>query len=367
MKAIVVRQGDSEPTVTDLPRPEPDPGEVLVRTLRVGVDGTDREVIEGNHGGYPKGEDFLVLGHEAVGVVVEGNDTAFEEGDVVVPTVRRPPAAGSDDAAGEDSNEYFERGQPDMAPPEVCVERGIDGAHGFMAEYFTSPARYLVPIPEELAEWGFLVEPLSITEKALDHAAAARSAFDWTPESALVLGNGSLGLLTLATLESRGYDRTYCLGRRDRPDPTVDFIEELGATYVDSRRTPVPEVPDAYESMDLVYEATGYAKHAFETVEALAPGGVGALLGVPDSWAFEVDGGDLHRELVMNNKALVGSVNSNVGHFEAAVETLADLPAWVLDDLVTGVHGLDDYEAAFATTDETTIKAALQLAQICRT
>jgi len=370
MKAVVVRQGESAPTVAELPRPEPGPGEVLVRTLRVGVDGTDREVIEGNHGGYPEGEDYLVLGHEAVGVVAEANDTVFEEGDVAVPTVRRPPADGS--------NEYFERGEPDMAPPEACVERGIDGAHGFMAEYFTSPADLLVPVPEELAEWGFLVEPVSIAEKALEHAAAARSAFDWNPESALVLGNGSLGLLTLATLESRGYDRTYCLGRRDRPDPTIDVIEELGATYVDSRRTSVPEIPDAYEPMDLVYEATGYAKHAFETVEALAPGGVGALLGVPDSWAFEIDGGRLHEEFVMNNKALVGSVNSNVGHFEAAVETLADLPAWVLDDLVTGVHGLDDYEAAFATdanrssastetqsrNDETTIKTALQFAQI---
>ena len=363
MKAVVIRRGESAPRVADLPRPDPGPGEVLVRTLRVGVDGTDREVIEGNHGGFPDGEDYLVLGHEAVGVVAEADGTAFEEGDVVVPTVRRPPAETGSRATLEGTNEYFERGEPDMAPPEGCVERGIDGAHGFMAEYFTSPADYLVPIPEDLAEWGFLIEPLSIAEKALEHARASRSAFDWNPESALVLGNGSLGLLTLATLESRGYDRTYCLGRRDRPDPTIDIIEDLGATYVDSRRTPVPEIADAHEPMDLVYEATGYAKHAFETVEALAPGGVGALLGIPDPWEFEIDGGRLHEELVMNNKALVGSVNSSVGHFEAAVESLADLPAWVLDGLVTGVYGLDDYETAFDAS-ETTIKTALQLDQI---
>jgi threonine dehydrogenase-like Zn-dependent dehydrogenase len=362
MDAVVIRRGESAPTVADVPRPDPGPGEVLVRTLRVGVDGTDREVIEGNHGGFPDGEDHLVLGHEAVGVVAEANGTAFEEGDVVAPTVRRPPAEPMRQSTAEGTNDYFERGEPDMAPPEACVERGIDGAHGFMAEYFTSPARYVVPVPESLAEWGFLVEPLSIAEKALEHAAAARSAFDWNPESALVLGNGSLGLLTLATLESRGYERTYCLGRRDRPDPTIDLVEELGATYVDSRRTPVPEIPDAHEAMDLVYEATGYAKHAFEIVEALAPGGVGTLLGVPDPWKFEIDGGRLHEELVMNNKALVGSVNSNVGHFEAGVETLAALPAWMLDDLVTGVHGLDDYETAFDAS-ETTIKTALQLGQ----
>ncbi|WP_135805307.1 glucose 1-dehydrogenase [Halorussus marinus] len=356
MHAVVIRRGESAPAVVEKPRPSPSAGEALVRTLRVGVDGTDHEVIEGRHGGVPEGEDHLVLGHEAVGVVAEPNDTDFEEGDVVVPTVRRPPPEGS--------NEYFERGEPDMAPPEACVERGIDGAHGFMAEYFASPAEYLVPMPDSYAEWGFLIEPISISEKAIAHAAASRSAFDWTPESGLVLGNGSLGLLTLAMLDQRGYDRIYCLGRRDRPDPTIDVIEALGGTYVDSRETPVSEISAAHEPMDFVYEATGYAKHAFECVQALASGGVAALLGVPEPWRFEVDGGRLHKELVMHNKAVVGSVNSNREQFAAAVETLAELPEWFLEDLVTGVYDLDEYETAFEDHDETTIKTAVQFDQI---
>ncbi|MFC4553233.1 MULTISPECIES: glucose 1-dehydrogenase [Halorussus] len=355
MQAVVIRRGETSPAVEELPRPDPEPGEALVRTLRVGVDGTDHEVIGGSHGGYPGGEDHLVLGHEAVGVVEDPHDTDFEVGDVVAPTVRRPPATGA--------NEYFERGEPDMAPPEACVERGIDRAHGFMAEYFTSPEEALVPVPEELAEWGFLVEPVSISEKAIEHAVASRSAFDWNPESGLVLGNGSLGLLTLAMLDLRGFERTYCLGRRDRPDPTIDIIEELGGIYVDSRVTPVDRIPDVHKPMDFVYEATGYAKHAFETIDALAPNGVGALLGVPEPWEFEIDGGRLHKEFVMKNKALVGSVNSNRHHFAAAVETLGDLPKWLLEDLVTGVHGLDDYEAAFRN-DERTIKTAVQFSQI---
>ncbi len=363
MNVIAVEPGSGEPTILEKPVPEPAPGEALVRTLRVGVDGTDREVIEGRHGDVPEGDDHLVLGHEAVGVVEDANGTDLEEGAVVVPTVRRPL---------DGPTEHFERGQPDMAPEGEYVERGIVGAHGFMAEYFTSPAEYLVSIPEELAPLGFLVEPISISEKAIEHAYAARSAFDWRPESALVLGNGSLGLLTLAMFEEvLGYDRTYCLGRRHRPDPTIDIIENLGATYVDSRETPVSQVADAYEGMDVVYEATGYAKHAFETIDALAPNGVGALLGVPGDWTFEVDGGQLHRELVLQNKALVGSVNSHRGHFESAVETLAALPTWFTDDLVTGVYGLEEFERAFSldegTTfadDDTTIKTAVEFTSI---
>ncbi|WP_435317540.1 glucose 1-dehydrogenase [Haloarchaeobius sp. TZWSO28] len=355
MQAVAVRRGETEPVVIEKPRPEPGPGEALVRTLRVGIDGTDHEVLSGGHGGFPADDDHLVIGHEAVGVVEDPNGTDLEVGDVVVPTVRRAPNG---------PNEYFERGEPDMAPDGQYFERGIVGAHGFMSEYFTSPAEYLVSLPREMTDLGFLVEPVSISEKAFEHAFASRSAFEWNPESAMVLGNGSLGLLTLAMLEaSDGFERTYCLGRRDRPDPTIDIIEKLGGTYVDSRETPVSAVPGAHESMDFVYEATGYAPHAFDTIEALAPNGVGALLGVPTDWEFEVDGGRLHREFVLHNKALIGSVNSHVGHFEAAVDRLQDLPEWFFDELVTGVYGLDDLDAAFAD-DDSTIKTAIEFDRI---
>jgi threonine dehydrogenase-like Zn-dependent dehydrogenase len=343
MRAVAVETGTERPQLIAVDRPEPEAGEALVRTLRVGIDGTDHEVISGGHGGFPEGEDHLILGHEAVGVVEDPNGTDLTEGQLVVPTVRRPPASGT--------NDYFERGEPDMAPAGEYVERGIVGAHGYMAEYFTSPAEFLVPVPDELAETGFLVEPVSNSEKAIDHAFAARSAFEWTPESAIVLGNGPLGLLTLSMLDDT-FERTYCLGRRDRPDPTVDIIDELGATYVDSRETPVDELPEAYEGMDFAYEATGYARHAFQIIEGLAPNGVAALLGIPDDWTFEVDGGALHSELVLHNKALVGSVNSNVRHYEAAVETLQTFDDWFLDDLVTGVFAPTELDAAFEQGDD---------------
>ncbi|SFR64031.1 glucose 1-dehydrogenase [Halogeometricum limi] len=345
MKAVVVERGASRPTLLDVPDPEPDAGEVLLRTLRVGIDGTDHEVVRGNHGGYPPGDDYQILGHEAVAVVEDANGTDLDAGQLVVPTVRRP--------AGE-SNRYFERSEPDMAPDGQYVERGIVGAHGYMSEFFTSHPDFLVPVPDSFAEHGFLVEPVSNSEKAFEHAFAARSAFEWDPESALVLGNGPLGLLTLAMLETESspFERTYCLGRRDRPDPTVDVIERLGGTYVDSRETAVDSVADAYEPMDFVYEATGYAKHAFETVDALAPNGVGALLGIPNDWEFEVDGGRLHRELVLENKALFGSVNSNARQYEAAKDRLGAFPDWFFDAFVTDVYAPENVEGAFETGDD---------------
>jgi threonine dehydrogenase-like Zn-dependent dehydrogenase len=349
VKAIAIPKDRTYPELIDVPKPNPEEGEALVRTLRVGIDGTDYEVIKGSHGGFPDDSDYHILGHEAVGIVEESNRAGLEPGDIVVPTVRRPPG---------ESNEYFDRGIPDMAPEGSYVERGITGSHGFMSEYFTSPGEFLVEIPRKFHRTGFLIEPISNSEKAIEHAIASRSAFDWQPESALVLGNGPLGLLTLAMLEPE-FERVYCLGRRDRPDPTINIIEQLGATYIDSRETPVDTLPTTHESMDLVYEATGFAKHPYETVDALSPNGVGVLLGIPEDCQFEIDGGKIHRQLVLGNKALLGSVNSSVPHFEDARESLATFSDWFCDALITDVFQPSDIDQAFSK-DEKEIKTVIE-------
>jgi threonine dehydrogenase-like Zn-dependent dehydrogenase len=68
---------------------------VLVKVLRVGVDGTDKEINAAEYGAAPPGYDFLVTGHESFGQVVEVGPqvTEFHPGDYVVATVRRPGAS----------------------------------------------------------------------------------------------------------------------------------------------------------------------------------------------------------------------------------------------------------------------------------
>ncbi len=65
---------------------------VLVKVLRVGVDGTDKEINAAEYGAAPPGYDFLVIGHEGFGQVeaVGPNVTELKPGDYVVATVRRP-------------------------------------------------------------------------------------------------------------------------------------------------------------------------------------------------------------------------------------------------------------------------------------
>ena len=76
MKAIAVVPGKpGSAHLTTLRKPsidEVDGGRgVLVRVLRVGVDGTDKEINAAEYGAAPPGEDVLVIGHESFGVVAE--------------------------------------------------------------------------------------------------------------------------------------------------------------------------------------------------------------------------------------------------------------------------------------------------------
>src|ERR671929_1301729 len=98
MKAIAVYPGMPHsmhleevpmPAVTDIP----DGRGVLVKVLRVGVDGTDKEINEAEYGAAPPGDDYLVTGHESFGRVLEVGPNVpdtIRPGGYVVASVRRP-------------------------------------------------------------------------------------------------------------------------------------------------------------------------------------------------------------------------------------------------------------------------------------
>src|SRR5947199_640926 len=99
---------------------------VLVRILRVGVDGTDKEINAAEYGEAPEGSLFLVLGHESFGVVEEvgARVTELMPGDYVVATVRRPGMRS-----------YDRSGTADMTTDDVHFELGISRRPGVMPEH----------------------------------------------------------------------------------------------------------------------------------------------------------------------------------------------------------------------------------------
>src|SRR5881296_1032298 len=97
MRAIAIYPGKPNSVhLAEMPKPsiqEIDGGRgVLVKVLRVGVDGTDKEINAAEYGAAPDGYNFLVIGHESFGQVEEvgPNVTELRPGDYVVATVRRP-------------------------------------------------------------------------------------------------------------------------------------------------------------------------------------------------------------------------------------------------------------------------------------
>ena len=93
MKAIVVKPGVKDSIhMRDMPDPKMKPDQVAVKMLRVGLCGTDAEINHGLYGKPPDGDEFLILGHENLGVVEEVGKKVkgWKAGDLVVSTVRRP-------------------------------------------------------------------------------------------------------------------------------------------------------------------------------------------------------------------------------------------------------------------------------------
>src|SRR5437867_2507769 len=93
MQAIGVLPAKKEIAVVNHPEPHvAQPHEVKVRTLEVGVCGTDKEICSFVYGSAAEGADYLVLGHEALGEVVEvgAEVSRVKPGDLIVPSVRRP-------------------------------------------------------------------------------------------------------------------------------------------------------------------------------------------------------------------------------------------------------------------------------------
>ena len=91
MRAITVIPGEQgSVALTDMPEPPAEDGPILVQTQAIGICGTDLEIISGEYGSAPPGQDASIIGHESLGRVVEAApETGFGPGDLVVGIVRR--------------------------------------------------------------------------------------------------------------------------------------------------------------------------------------------------------------------------------------------------------------------------------------
>lgn len=329
MKAVAVFPASKEVKLIEQAEPAiTRPDQVKLRILDVGICGTDKEICTFAYGSPPQGQSYLVIGHEALGEVVEvGIDVrGLAPGDLVVPTVRRPcPHARCRPCRA---------GQQDFCETGDFLERGIKGAHGYLAEYVVDDARYMNLVPRDLRDVAVLVEPLTIAEKAeaqlyglmqrrppwIDPAATERTI--GKGHNALILGAGPVGLLGAMAFLSAGF-KTWVYSRGREPDLRIDVAQRIGATYLSSADVPVRQLSTHIGPIDLVYEAVGHSLLAFEVLRELGPNGIYVLTGVPSKQTLiEADPAALFREVVLKNQVVLGTVNAGSQAFAAAIADL---------------------------------------------
>ncbi|MFQ5777150.1 MAG: glucose 1-dehydrogenase [Terriglobia bacterium] len=313
MKAIVVTPGQKGSIhMRDVPDPALGADQVAIKMIRVGLCGTDGEINHGLYGEAPKGDDYLILGHENFGVVkdVGKNVSGFKAGDFVVSTVRRP--------CGVCHN--CKKGENDMCTSGQYAERGIKGQHGFMAQFYVESPQYLNKIPANVKEIGVLLEPMSVVEKGIDHSFAIQKRMKWKPATAVVLGAGPVGVLAAAILQLRGL-RTVVVGREPASDFRGQIVQQMGAEYLCVENIPLTDLPKHLGPLDFLVEATGSSTVVFASMQILAPNGILCLLSVTGGYKTQpVPTDQINQALVLGNNVVFGSVNANPRHFKMGVE-----------------------------------------------
>jgi threonine dehydrogenase-like Zn-dependent dehydrogenase len=352
MRAVGVVPGRREVRLIEHEAPQVSAANhVKIRSLEVGVCGTDREICTFVYGAPPDGFDYLVLGHESLGEIVEvgAGVSHLKPGDLVVPSVRRPCGHEHCLPCREDKQDFCFTGD--------FTERGIKMTHGFMTEYYVEEEKFLNYVPAELRDVAVLVEPLTVAEKGLAQVRKVQQRLPWvapgTPpdqigrgKTAVVLGAGPVGILGAMVLLVNGF-KTFVYSRSKAPNPKAELVESIGAKYISSEAETVDQLAERVGSIDLVYEAVGKAKISYDVLRILGLNGIYVFTGIPaPKPAIDVEADLIMRNLVLKNQAVVGTVNADREAFEGAIRDLSIfLKRWpaALRALITGRYKIDQY------------------------
>jgi glucose 1-dehydrogenase len=334
MRAITVVPGQQgSVALMDVPEPPPGDGPVLVQARAIGICGTDLEIINGEYGWAPPGQERLIIGHESLGQVAEAPPgSGFAAGDLVVGIVRRPDPVPCPACAA---------GDWDMCTNGRYTERGIKARHGYASERYRIHPGYLVAVDPALGLLGVLLEPATVVAKAWDHIEKIGSRSTWAPGKVLITGAGPIGLLAALLSVQRGHD-TYVVdvvaeGRKP------ETVRGLGASYFH-----VGDLGEAAAEADIIIECSGVLQGLLEVGPQHVRQRIMCLTGVSSAGVEStVDPGLLNRNMVLQNSVLFGSVNANRYHYELAARALAEAdPRW-LAGLITRQVPIGEWADAY--------------------
>lgn len=287
---------------TNLPVPEPPPGEALVRVLRAGICNTDLELIRGY---YPYNG---ILGHEFVGVVEEGPSHLMNQ-----------RVVGEINAACGHCR-FCRTGQPTHCENRTVL--GIVNRNGAFAEYLTLPAANLHPVPDRVS-----TDAATFTEPVAAALEIQQQVKITEGDRLLVVGDGKLGQLVAQTLALTGCEllvigrHTEKLANLEARGIKTGFADAVQAGY-----------------FDISVECTGNPEGWAIARRALRPRGI-LVLKSTYAGDITIDASSL----VVDEITLIGS---RCGPFEPALDLLSQNQVDV-KPLIQAHYPLEEGLAAF--------------------
>ncbi len=333
------------------------PNEVLVKTFFTGICGTDREVVNGliKHATPPSGRDYMILGHEVIGEVVEVGDQVhnLKRGDKVVALVRR----------GCGKCISCKLGRPDLCETGEMQIAGVKGHDGFMVDYFIDDSTYLVRVPDSIAnEEAVLIQPLGDIVKAVNTGLGIANFvfpyycedFTYSCKKAGIIGSGSTGILFAAYLRLLGFDVTL-LNRRDPTELEAKISEGMGAQFKNFNKEEVKE-------LDLLVDTSGSISSLYRLAKKVKPKGLIILFGFGIGDETNVNS-QILTDIVYKNIIIVGSVAHGKAHLQEAVRVFTNMKnefPTVIKNMITKVIGPEDSIEYIKSKQKNEIKTVIK-------
>ena len=288
--------------IVSMPEPSIGPDDVLVRVRSCGVCGSDVHGLDGSTG---RRSPPLVMGHEAAGEVAAcGADVRdLKVGDRVT----------FDSTIYCGSCYFCQRGEFNLCDNRqvLGVSPGEYRRHGAFAEYVAVPRRIMYRLPDGLSfDQAALLEAVSVAMHGVNVSPSGA-------ETALVVGTGMIGLLTIQALRAAGCERVVAC---DTDESRLPLARQMGAAEVfNPQKT---NVPGAMQEMtggrgaDLAIECVGATEPIRTAIASVKKGGAVTLVGnVKPTIELPL------QAVVSRQIRLQGSCASN-GEYPAAMELM---------------------------------------------
>ena len=252
--------------LVDFPEPELGPDDVLVRVRACGICGSDVHGFDGSSG---RRNPPLIMGHEASGEVAKlgANITDLKIGDRV--TFDSTVYCGKCDfCASGNMNLCDNREVVGVAPKEFK-------RHGAFAEFVSVPRRIMYRLPDSFPfEQAALIEAVSIGVHAVSITPVKLG------DTALVIGTGMIGLVTLQAAKAAGCTRIIVV---DMEESKIEAAKAMGATDgINAKNADVPAAVRALtggRGADVAFECVGYSQPVVTAIMSVRKGGCVTLIG----------------------------------------------------------------------------------------